>query len=326
MSYRKSYITQLIIVFGIICSNSLSYSQQNKRLNQQGKSRIIETCLDAFKEHYIYPDVVVKIEKFVKNKLERGQYSRISSRTALTRQLRKDFRQVSDDRHIWIDVMENLPIQDSNVSIEEVINEKRKSNFGFTKVEIMSGNIGYLLIDNFNDAEYAAETATKELAKLANTDAIIIDLRNNHGGHGNMVRHISSYFFEEKTQLNSLYWRKTDKLVEDWTDPAVPGEKLIKQKLYILTSINTSSAAESFSCTMKNYKRATIIGERTRGAAHWKETYKFPDQDIFLEIPVARPINPVTKKGWEGVGVKPDIAVSERLALDRALKLARERK
>ncbi|MFC1514264.1 S41 family peptidase, partial [candidate division KSB1 bacterium] len=78
--------------------------------------------------------------------------------------------------------------------------------------------------------------------------------------------------------------------------------------------------------SMKHYKRATIIGERTRGAAHWKETYKFPDQGIFLEIPVARPINPVTQKGWEGEGVKPDVEITENKALEKAHEIALKNK
>jgi tetratricopeptide (TPR) repeat protein len=40
-------------------------------------------------------------------------------------------------------------------------------------------------------------------------------------------------------------------------------------------------------------------------------------------VPTGRAINPVTKTNWEGVGVKPDIAVKADVALDTALVLAR---
>jgi C-terminal processing protease CtpA/Prc len=161
---------------------------------------------------------------------------------------------------------------------------------------------------------------------ISYSDAIILDLRQNHGGFSNMVNLISSYFFEDSVELNSLYFSEKDSLIQDWTNPAVPGKKLIDQKLYILTSKNTASAAESFSYMMKQYGRATIIGETTRGAAHWTETYQYPDLGIFLEIPVARPVNPVTKTDWQGTGVNPDIEIPEKQAFTVAYEIAHKMK
>ena len=325
MFYKRYNFVLLVLIF-VIGLGHHSHSQQQNRINKKKIITIVDTCLSAFEKHYIYPDAVAEIGKYIKQKIKEDQYSGITNRLELTKQLRKDFRHVTKDRHIWIDVMENILITDKAVPIEEIINEKRKNNFGFTEFKWLDGNIAYLRIDGFNNIEYAKETAIHAMGLLANSSAVILDFRNNHGGHGNMVHFISSYFYENKTQLNSLYFREADSLVEAWTDPEVPGKKLLQQKVFILTSKNTTSAAESFTYSMKNYNRATVVGEYTRGAAHWKETYKFPDLDIFLEIPVARPINPVTKKGWEGEGVQPDIEVPATEALDKAIKLALENK
>ena len=259
-----------------------------------------------------------EIDKYINNKMDKGEYSKFENLLGLTKQMRKDFRHVTNDKHIWIDIIDKLLITDKPVPLEDIIEEKRKNNFGFVEFKMLDAGIAYLRIDGFDDIQYAKETAAYSMGLLANSDAIILDLRQNHGGHGNMVHFISSYFFEERTQLNSLYFREADSLVEAWTDPLIPEKKLIKQNVYILTSINTASAAESFTYTMKHYNRAIVIGEQTRGAAHWKETYKFPSLGIFAEIPVAHPINPVTKMSWEGEGVKPDVEI----AADEALKVA----
>jgi C-terminal processing protease CtpA/Prc len=40
-------------------------------------------------------------------------------------------------------------------------------------------------------------------------------------------------------------------------------------------------------------------------------------------IPNGRPINPITKTDWEGVGVKPDVVVPADKALETAHQLAR---
>ena len=45
-----------------------------------------------------------------------------------------------------------------------------------------------------------------------NTDALIVDLR------------LASYFFGDRpVHLNDLYWRDTNRIIQFWTDPKVPG-------------------------------------------------------------------------------------------------------
>jgi hypothetical protein len=317
LKFRSNIIILSMILFAIS-----DHTHGQEPLAAEDIAIRLDTCFQAFRSYYVYPEIVPDIEKYVRTKVHQGHYKNISSLEEFTRLLRKDFRHVSNDGHIWIDVMENLPIKNSNVSDEEKIKELRKSNFGFIKFEFLPGNIAYLRLDSFKNLDYAKETAIAIMKLLSNSEAIILDLRFNHGGNGNMVHFLSSYFFENKTQLNSLYFRKADSLALAWTNPNVPGEKLLKQKLFILTSKNTTSAAEAFTCTMKNYKRATIVGEYTRGAGHWVESYQFPDLGIFLEIPVARPINPVTNTGWEGKGIEPDVKISGDKALQEAYKLA----
>jgi C-terminal processing protease CtpA/Prc len=218
--------------------------------------------------------------------------------------------------------MKNLPIDDSHATDQEIIKELKKSNFGFINFDRIGKNIAYLRLDGFKDLKYARKTAIEYLQKLADSKIIILDLRENHGGHSNMVHFISSYFFADKKQLNSLYFTEKDSMATAWTDPGVPGAKLLKQKLFLLTSKNTASAAESFAYSMKHYQRATVIGESTRGAAHWTESFQHPEIGIFLEIPVARPINPVTNQDWEKVGVKPDVECPAEEALTMAKELA----
>lgn len=72
---------------------------------------------------------------------------------------------------------------------------------------------------------------------------------------------------------------------------------------------------------LKNLKRATIIGERTRGGAH-------PGCVIHLSnhfsvfVPKGRAINPITNTNWEGYGVEPDVKVSAEHALKIAYVMA----
>ncbi|HYJ86762.1 MAG TPA: S41 family peptidase [Pyrinomonadaceae bacterium] len=71
------------------------------------------------------------------------------------------------------------------------------TNFGFEKVERLNGNIGYMELDGFVTSELGAETAIAAMQFLANTDALIIDLRYNGGGVPGTAQLIISYLFSE---------------------------------------------------------------------------------------------------------------------------------
>jgi C-terminal processing protease CtpA/Prc len=119
-----------------------------------------------------------------------------------------------------------------------------------------------------------------------------------------------------------LYNRKEDKTTEFWTRD-VPGPRLTKQPVFVLTSKRTFSGAEEFTYNLKNLKRATIIGETTGGGAHPVSGHRIDDH-FMIGVPDARAINPITKTNWEGTGVEPDIKVPAGEALEVAKKMAAE--
>jgi C-terminal processing protease CtpA/Prc len=68
------------------------------------------------------------------------------------------------------------------------------------------------------------------------------------------------------------------------------------------------------SYTLKNLKRATIVGETTGGGAHPVRGRRLNDH-FFVMVPFARYVSPVTKTNWEGTGVEPDVRVPAAHAL-----------
>jgi C-terminal processing protease CtpA/Prc len=157
---------------------------------------------------------------------------------------------------------------------------------------------------------------------LANTDALIVDLRRNGGGRPEMVALLSSYLFDERTHLNDLYWREGNRTDEFWTNATVAGPRYGgKKPVFVLTSKRTFSGAEEFAYNLKALKRATIVGETSGGGAHPGDMQKIAD-GFAMFVPTGRAINPVTKTNWEGVGVEPDVVVPADQALDKAKELA----
>ncbi|MDP1827444.1 MAG: S41 family peptidase [Archangium sp.] len=80
-------------------------------------------------------------------------------------------------------------------------------------------------------------------------------------------------------------------------------------------------ASEELAYDLQTTKRATIIGETTRGGAHVTKTVSLDDW-FALAVPHAASISPVTHGNWEGTGVVPDVPTSADAALDEALKRA----
>ncbi|MBN2088238.1 S41 family peptidase, partial [candidate division KSB1 bacterium] len=265
-------------------------------------------------------------EELVRKNYKDGKYKQITNLPDYTNRLTEDLQSISHDKHLRI---RTLPPRSGGeqvkISPEEArkqrLEQLRKDNFGFKKMEILPGNIGYIDFRYFSDAGFgqAGATAIAAMNFLAYTDAIIFDLRQNGGGSPSMIQLISSYLFEESVHLNSFYIRKTNETKQFWTQGHVQGPKMAKTPVYVLTSSYTFSGAEEFTYNLKNMKRGTIIGETTGGGAHPVEGHIFEDLKVGMSLPFGRAVNPITKTNWEGTGIEPDIKV----AADQALMVAR---
>jgi C-terminal processing protease CtpA/Prc len=199
-----------------------------------------------------------------------------------------------------------------------VLQDLAYDNFGFVKLERLEGNVGYLDLRAFQDARWAGETAVAAMNFLANSDAVIIDLRRNGGGHPSMIQLISSYFFDEPVHLNSFYIRDEDKWQQFWSHAHVEGPRMTDTDLYVLTSGQTFSAAEEFTYNMKNLERATIVGETTGGGAHPVRFVRFRNLKMGMSVPFGRAVNPISGTNWEGTGIEPHIQVPVDKALETA--------
>jgi C-terminal processing protease CtpA/Prc len=159
---------------------------------------------------------------------------------------------------------------------------------------------------------------------LAHTDALIIDLRRCRGGDPAMVALLCSYLFDDDVHLNDLYHRADDSTAQFWTSPYVPGSRFGGTKpLYVLTSSTTFSGAEELTYNLQQRRRATVIGETTRGGAHPVRAYRV-DAHLRATVPIARAINPVSGTNWEGTGVTPDVEVPAEGAFEVAYRGALE--
>lgn len=196
-----------------------------------------------------------------------------------------------------------------------------RDNCAFREVKILPDNIGYLRFDAFLPPSLCGGTATAAMQFLAHVDALIFDLRENHGGDPHMTAFMASYLFDRRTHLNDIYDQRDHSTQEFWTTQDVTGPRFGKTPVYVLTSATTFSGAEEFTYDLKNLKRAVIVGETTGGGAHLVMMHRL-DAHFIIGVPFARPINPISKTDWEGRGVTPDVKVKGADALQTAERLA----
>jgi C-terminal processing protease CtpA/Prc len=298
---------------------------QDLKITASMRLSTIQAVLNIISESYVFPEVAKEIRASILKKIKQKEYDHITSAAALCEVVTLHLQEVSQDKHLGLKYSYQ-PMHPKDIPSNQSDEDRRAYlslfNFGFDKVERLPGNIGYLKFLKFFEPKIAGEVAISAMNFLANTSAMVIDLRDNTGGSPAMVALISSYFFdEEHVHLNDIYWRIENKTEQYWTLPYVPGKKYVDKEVYILTSQRTFSGAEEFAYNLKNLKRATIIGETTRGGAH-PGGFKLVNKHFSVNVPSGRAINPITGTNWEGIGVKPDIEVPEELALKMAqLKL-----
>jgi len=288
------------------------------------RAKIVDRVSAALNETYVFPDMARKMETSLRKRMKAGAYDKIAHSAELAEVLTRDLQEVSKDKHLSIHYAPAMPPgMDPNgpggpEARDELRRELASTNFGFEKVERLAGNVGYLDLRGFIGAELAGETAIAAMGFLANSEALIIDLRQNGGGDPSMIQLITSYFFDEPKHLNSFYIRKGDITHQFWTSAHVSGKRMTDVPVYVLTSQRTFSAAEEFSYNLKNLKRATLVGETTGGGAHPVESRFLADVHLLVRVPFGRAVNPITGTNWEGTGVAPDIKVPADKALETA--------
>tara|TARA_R110002110_G_scaffold92763_1_gene241968 strand:+ start:734 stop:2071 length:1338 start_codon:yes stop_codon:yes gene_type:complete len=320
------YLIAITVAFLLLLTTQLNAQENTTPLTPKEQQTVVDSIGSKLNANYVFPETAAKMVSSIESKLGKGDYKSIMDPQEFATTLTADLQAISKDKHIRVNFapdriaeqQQMVTAEDSIAFQNRYINSMKRNNFGFKEVKIMAGNIGYLDLRSFSNVEYAGETAVSAMNFLSNTDAIIIDLRNNGGGSPAMIQLITSYLYgSAPVHLNNFYWRPTDSNSQSWTLPHVSGMRSPDTPIYVLTSGGTFSAAEEFSYNLKNLERATLIGETTGGGAHPGSSVIATDR-FMVWVPTGRAINPITNTNWEGTGVIPHIEVPAGEALDVA--------
>ena len=295
------------------------------------RTSVVDAVARFTEENYVFPDRGREIARAIRRHQKDGDYNDITSADALVTRLTADLQAVTPDRHLKVVFSaEARPMQDTpgEPSAEEIAERRLgaiRRNFGIERAEHLDGNVGYLKLTKFDDPALAGETLAAAMRFLGNTDGLLIDLRQNGGGHGDMVALLTSYFFDgEPIHLVDFYSRKTGETSQSWTLPYVPGPRYVNKPVYVLTGARTFSAAEQFTYCLQKLGRVVVVGEATRGGAHFAEIFMI-NPHFAVMVPVGNATSPLTKSNWEGIGITPDVVTPGDAAVRTAHRMALEK-
>lgn len=326
MNKIKNYMLSTALL--VYCFTAV-YAQETLVLDAGEQVQVVDSIAKFMNERYVFADKGKEMADLVTQKLRSGSYNGIKEPRAFARKLTEDLLTINNDRHIGVMYMpERIAMMlaaaedENNTELEELETRLNQyNNFDFEEIKILPGNVGYLKLNSFQGASISGPTAVAAMNFLANTDALIIDLRDNGGGSPSLIQLMTTYFFDDTQHLNSFYYREDEETQQFWTLTHVPGKKLLHTNIYVLTSSRTFSGAEEFTYNLKNLERAVIVGETTGGGAHPVASYIINDHFI-VRVPFGRAVNPITRTNWEGSGVEPHIQAERSKAFDVAYMMA----
>ncbi|GAA4271604.1 S41 family peptidase [Aquimarina gracilis] len=297
------------IVFFLVFTSGFGQSTNND---------IVKQAQQLLEENYIFLDKAKETNAHLDALMKKGYFDKMQP-SAFAKAMTEEMQKITKDKHLHFRAPRTQPSSKDVRPITSLISRYRGAPMlrGF---QLFDSNIGYVDLAFFGGSEEHLAKIDQVMQNMLVADVIIFDMRRNGGGDPNTVNYLSSYFFDEKLLLNSIYSRAQNHTEELWVVD-VKGEKRPKVPVYILTSKRTFSGAEDFSYTMQSRGRAVVVGEVTGGGAH--PTRGFPlDNGFGIGIPFARTINTVTKTNWEGTGVQPDIEMPADDALEKVKSLA----
>ena len=318
----------IILVLAILpwplCTNLKAQNNAAPFLDKKATRILVDTLAYQLRKYYVFKDAAARMGDYIKKRCKEGAYNNISDPHVLAGQLTKDVSSVHLDEHFHVEYNPEAAkelsgeIEDVPKFVEDKLNQEREKNFGFKKLEILNMNIGFIEISTFSRLnKYSKKAADAAFELLSNSSALVIDLRYGTGGSIDMVNYIMSKFFKTPTHFTDIYLRSENDTLHYWTTPdSIPG-RLTEVPVYVLTSYKTFSAAEALTYGFQSLKRATVIGEVTRGGAHTVK-YRNLSSGFISDIPFGVARSPVTKSNWEKIGITPDVMVSEDKALETA--------
>lgn len=181
------------------------------------------------------------------------------------------------------------------------------------KTELRKDGIFVIKVSNFNNDTDSLFAAAVQEALIKNPKGIILDLRNNPGG-----------YLETAINMASEWIKEGPVVVEQFNDNrrnenfASGNARLANFPTVVLVNGGSASASEIVAGALRDYKKATLIGENTYGKGSVQTVEDLSDGSS-LKITIAKWLTPAGD-AINDKGIKPNIEVKiNQVDLDKNL-------
>lgn len=307
-----------LIVFLLL---SLPVQAQLRPVPKNEIAAAVNRIAVLIREHYVFEEKGQKIADHLLAQYRWGTLDKANNWQVFDSLVTAIIKKAGQDGHLYVryDPQMVKTLQAPEDTVEEPENmwlhgqEARDKNFGFEEVKILKDNIGYMKVSEIRLSGEGLPVLYAAMQLVANTRALVIDLRDNGGGGSDVGAVFESFFLPPNKVLLEVKGRTS--VLESVKTVGWLTRQKYKQPLYILVNKKTASAAEAFAFTLQAQGRAVVIGQPSAGGAHMNSWYPVNDE-IYVSVSTAAPVLPGTDKTWEGKGVKPDHVVEEGKELE----------
>jgi len=300
---------------------------------------VIPALATALEANYVIPETGKKYAAAIRARFASGAYRQFATNMDFAKAVTIDLQSVARDGHLKLFTPEMV----AQIKSRKQRPDGTAENF-IEKSGWLAPGVAYISFTMFSGSDQEIADIRQFLSAHADAKTLILDVRKHRGGGMDEMDVIFAQLFAKPTDLLELDTRaavdgRDASGSQDYATlfkvaapagvvrrlhraiPAAQPTGLSAAKVFVLTSSHSASAAEHFALALKRTGRATLIGETTRGAGNYGQPFPLPGGYAAF-IPFGRTFDPATGEGWEGTGVKPDVAVPADAALDEALKLA----
>ena len=292
---------------------------------------VVQAITQKISSDYVHVERRRNIVKQITTLESRGRYRGLTPSEFATR-VTEDLRTASPDKHLGLRhdpaAFKGLVAAGgaSGTRAERqdphALDQAALKNDGYEEMKILDGNVRYVRITGFHwRTDISGFTADGAGRFMKEADAIILDLRGNGGGDSTAVQYLVSHFAQDDLAVGTFRSPKTGKLAAIRVIEHLPAGRMRNKPVYLVVDGKTASAAEYIAYHLQQTGLATIIGERTSGAANTATSFPILPSFV-LTVSTGRPVHPLTQSNWEGTGVEPDIAAPPFEAFQRAHRAA----
>lgn len=161
-----------------------------------------------------------------------------------------------------------------NDEIKEISVEKNNVTINSVESQVFNNNnkkIGYLNISIFANNTYGQMEKELESLEESKIDSLIIDVRNNTGGHLTSVENILSLFLDSS---HIIYKMEDSEGVKEYYST---GTVTKNYPIIVLTNEISASASEILTAALKDEYGAKSVGKKTYGKGSAQELRTLPD-------------------------------------------------